>query len=777
MAAAYEEFLKRIQEGLKREEEKERAEKEKAALAENNKQDEPPTLLSPEPEEEEEELPTICVPDPEEPEQVEHGQPSSLKELYDVICQQIRASGTLEIIMQDFQECRTDLDRVTYVSQLTELENLVIQEDYAKKNSDEANNYEKVYDLLIPNEASASKALDVIKKCIQKTPPEDVAALSVRYMKRGWAFLLLEQFSNAAVDAEKSLSFGCPEENLWNSHEILGHANAQQKDDAKAEHHFLRALENLRKSNTVNEVKATVTVRIMTVFKSIKARKGKKGSGKNTKQKGKVKPPQLSYGVHKLFPRASSALEFTVTKDRGRCVIAKRDIRPGDILIVEEPFCTMMNPDFLASHCYHCYVRSPVPIPCNSCAKVCYCSEECRAASWEGLHSKECKVLNHLIDPGIGKIALLAYRVLTKLTWSKLQKLREKIDTIVQDELIEACTAEKDSGKNSPEGMKWEGPYLPSDYLTILHLTSNSFKRSFGDLFKRAVTAVYLTKCLIKAGYFTSGKCSNDDMLFAASVVLRHLQGCSCNAYEIDEFQLGPNGVVDAKSNELGGALYPTVSLTNHACTSNAARYSVGDVCVLHAIRPIPKNSEVFDNYGFYYYLNTVNERQEVLMNQYKFKCDCEACDSMWSLYPHNPTETLIFRCPNCGQPCCYSNTSRSKCNMCSNHQQYSKLLRELEEQLIRYKDSIHKLREGDVQSCLPAFISHMEFIDKHVVLPVKHYSDLQEAIKQSYGHLGNFYNPNESVSSGESQPQQQQAQRTVRLKAGKNKYVNPNRR
>ncbi|XP_068212579.1 SET and MYND domain-containing protein 4-like [Palaemon carinicauda] len=778
MAAAYEDFLKRIQEGLKREDEKEKAllaeAKEKALLAETNKQDEPSKAATEtSTEEEEEELPTISA---LEPEQIEYVQPSSLKELHEVICQNIRASGTLEIIMQDFQECKTDLDRVTYVSQLTELENLVLEENYAKKNSEEADNYEKVYDLLIPNEASASKALDVMKKCIQKTPPEEVSALAVRFMKRGWAFLLLEQFAYAAVDAEKSLSFGCPHENLWNSHEILGHTNAHQKDYAKAEYHFLKALENLRKSNTVNEVKATVTVRIMTVFKSIKSKKGKKNSGTNKKQKENVKPPQLSYGKHEMFPYASSALEFLVTKERGRYVIAKRDIRPGDILMVEKPYCTMMNPDFLPSHCYNCYQRAFVPIPCNSCAKVCYCSEECRAASWEGLHAKECKILNHLIEPGIGKIAALTYRVLTTLTWSKLQKLREKIEALVQDELEEVSTAEDDSSNNLPKVMEWKGPYLPTDYMTVLHLTTNSSKRSFGDLFKRAITAVYLSKCLKIAGYFNCGKSSDEDVLFAASILLRHLQGSSCNAYAIDEFELGSNGVVDAKSNEVGGALYPTISLTNHACSSNTSRYSVGDMCVLHAIKPIPKNCEIFDNYGFFYYLNTNNERQQILLNQYKFKCECEACISEWSLYPHHPTEMLIFKCPNCRHPCCYSNTSRSKCNMCGDHQQYVKLLKELEAQLNLYFNSLQKLKDGNVKGCLPGLIAHMEFIDKHVVLPVKHYSDLQEAIKQSFCHLGNFYKPYEPIPIAEPQ-QQQQEERSIRLKAGKNKFVNPNRR
>lgn len=804
MAAAYEEFLKRIQEGLKKEEEEEGSQKAAATTPSSSsplpsstsasspsaassstspKSQDGCPYLSREPPPRDSHLAATVVPQHHHPfqQQKDHTRTSSLKDLYEDICQNIRSAGTLDTIMQDFQECKTDLDRVTYVSQLTELENLSLEESYAQKNQDDASNYEKVYDLLVPNEASALKALDVMKKCIQKTPPDETKSLAVRYMKRGWAFLLLEQFGWAAMDAKKSLSFGCPEELLWNSYEILGHANAQQKEYKKSEGYFLKALENLRKSNIVNEVKATVTVRIMTVFKTIKSKKSKKkNSGENDNTKDTVKFPQLSYGVHKSFPSASAALDFVGTSNHGRCVIAKRDIKPGDVLMVDSPYSSMLNPDYLDTHCFHCYKRAPVPVPCNSCSKVWYCCEGCRESSWNGTHAVECRVLNHLIEPGIGKMALLSFRMLTLMTWSKLQTIRGKIESLVESELQELTTPqEEEEGKEKEEStttpfkpMSWEGQYLPHDYMTVLHLTTNSTKRTFGDLFKRSVTAMYLAKCLKLSGYFGPGDLSEDDLLFAASVLLRYLQGSSCNAYEISEFELGPSGVVGSKVLEVGGAIYTTISLTNHACFSNTSRYSVGDKCVLRAIRSIPKGSEIFDNYGFHYYMNTVNERQEILLNQYKFKCMCEPCRDLWSLYPHHPTETLIFRCPapECGQSCCYSNTSRSKCNLCGNQQQYTKLLKELDTQLTRFKEALTKLKQGHAEAALPLLASHMEFLDRHAVLPIKHYSDLQEALKQCFNYLGNLHNPNETVIP---EPQQ----RHIKLKAGKNKFVSPNQK
>nr|XP_053657059.1 SET and MYND domain-containing protein 4-like [Cherax quadricarinatus] len=668
----------------------------------------------------------------------------SFQAVYDGICQGIRSSGTLDDIMKDFQALKTDLERVKYIAEMAEIKAMTLEENYAKKSEEDASNYEKVYEMLVPNEASASKALEVMKKCVQKTPVADTTNLALRYMKRAWASLLLEHFDDAKVDAKRSLSLNCPEDLLWNSFEILGYCSARIQDNKAAEHYFQKALENLRKSTVVNEIKATVAGRIMIVFKTVKAKKNKKVS-KEEEERVKKRIPQVSHGPHEAFPSASSALDFLITEDRGRCTIAKKDIKPGDILMVDTPYCTMLNPESLSTHCYHCYTRCPTPVPCTSCAKVWYCSEECQVASWGGLHASECTVLNHLMDPGIGKMALLAYRVMTTIKWRGLQKWRRQIENLVEADVVEGeefYMEEQSLGEAKHETFPgkpftWEGKYNPRDYRTVLRLITNSTKRTFGDMFKRAITAVYLAHCLRLTGYFGPDD-NEDNIIFAASLLLRHLQGGSCNAYEISEFDVGSEGIASTKMIEVGGALYTTISLTNHSCVSNTTRYSVGDKCVLRATRSISRVVKFSIITVSIFYSVTVNERQEALFNQYKFKCMCEACKWAWPLYPHHPAETLIFRCPapSCGGPCCYSSSSRSKCNMCGNQQQYTKFVQELELQLSSYRDALDKLRNDDPSSALPILLAHQAFLDRHVVEPVKHYTDIQEATKQCYNYL-----------------------------------------
>ena len=66
------------------------------------------------------------------------------------------------------------------------------------------------------------------------------------------------------------------------------------------------------------------------------------------------------------FPPLSDALEIDFTEDSGRFVVATRDIRAGEPLVIEEPVSAHLSPCFMVSNCSHCLRRngnSVVPSP------------------------------------------------------------------------------------------------------------------------------------------------------------------------------------------------------------------------------------------------------------------------------------------------------------------------------------------------------------------------------------------------------------------------------
>ena len=77
-----------------------------------------------------------------------------------------------------------------------------------------------------------------------------------------------------------------------------------------------------------------------------------------------------------------------------------------------------------------------------------------------------------------------------------------------------------------------------------------------------------------KADFFSV---QNKNMITVVTLALRHLQSCSCNAYEIGELVRHKQGdlyKID-ENLQLGGAVYSNISLSNHSCSHNTIRNNV----------------------------------------------------------------------------------------------------------------------------------------------------------------------------------------------------------
>ena len=73
------------------------------------------------------------------------------------------------------------------------------------------------------------------------------------------------------------------------------------------------------------------------------------------------------------------ALKVTHSPERGRFVIASRDIEAGEPLIHETALVNIIKLECSISHCYNCQKDTRIrPVPCFTCAAVVFCSVECR---------------------------------------------------------------------------------------------------------------------------------------------------------------------------------------------------------------------------------------------------------------------------------------------------------------------------------------------------------------------------------------------------------------
>ncbi|OII77531.1 SET domain-containing protein [Cryptosporidium andersoni] len=92
-------------------------------------------------------------------------------------------------------------------------------------------------------------------------------------------------------------------------------------------------------------------------------------------------------------------VHLKISEEKGRCIIANRDIKAGEVIWLEYPFIYIVFEEFLDSVCDTClkYIGTEKLaniIVCNGCSVVKYCSNICKSNS-EGIHKFECKLMKN----------------------------------------------------------------------------------------------------------------------------------------------------------------------------------------------------------------------------------------------------------------------------------------------------------------------------------------------------------------------------------------------
>ncbi|CAG2056336.1 unnamed protein product [Timema podura] len=212
--------------------------------------------------------------------------------------------------------------------------------------------------------------------------------------------------------------------------------------------------------------------------------------------------------------------------------------------------------------------------------EVCFCDEECREKAMNKYHIFECPILDHILESkDLSCMGLLVYRIIVtantqEITRSEMAPVLHKIEANENITSVESklhfiseslhCDETEQSLKSIPVHFSSES------YSSVYNQVTNTNRRSASDLFKRTVTACFLLRC------FQSVVGDSKDEMLVGSRLLTHLQSCACNAYQISE-QVVPQGdIKNSKEAEIGGAVYPTVSLCNHSCSPNVVRHSKG---------------------------------------------------------------------------------------------------------------------------------------------------------------------------------------------------------
>lgn len=77
----------------------------------------------------------------------------------------------------------------------------------------------------------------------------------------------------------------------------------------------------------------------------------------------------LSHDIHKKIPFIAECLEVRENDVYGRYIMTTKDLKPGDIVVVEEPFYKILDPKSRHTRCSVCLKQNLLDLlPCNKCS-------------------------------------------------------------------------------------------------------------------------------------------------------------------------------------------------------------------------------------------------------------------------------------------------------------------------------------------------------------------------------------------------------------------------
>ncbi|CAG0920776.1 unnamed protein product [Notodromas monacha] len=408
--------------------------------------------------------------------------------------------------------------------------------------------------------------------------------------------------------------------------------------------------------------------------------------------------------THPEFTNLSTAVDYAYSAKKGRHFIAAKDIKVGEVLVSERPYCVSLRPEHWHNRCLNCCKKTDTPVPCISCAMVVFCSEACRREA-EGIHEYECPMIGNMAEAANTRIGCLPTRIVLKAGLNTMLRHRYQLENLTEADMklrfletpvtgenyLDVCThlLHKNTWKHD---LLFQGMYPalfvafnllllkkirffdPENALAESFISHNSSEEeeSTTTTTTSASSTESCTSTESRHRNHSSSKQSTssgyenttyDRMIYVGRMMFRHLLSLRCNRFAVDEIHCR---IGDENNHPvtIAGAVSPTAMILNHSCDFNAMYFMdpTTSKLVFKAIVPIKKGEEITHSYTCNYSTSKLEERRKHCAS-YGFTCDCKACIEDWPTAKKAASfeETPSFLCPKCGHHLYPSTASASQ--------------------------------------------------------------------------------------------------------------------
>ncbi|XP_064082862.1 SET and MYND domain-containing protein 4-like [Macrobrachium nipponense] len=345
---------------------------------------------------------------------------------------------------------------------------------------------------------------------------------------------------------------------------------------------------------------------------------------KNMKSYPTGKPPVLK-DPNPCIPAFSRAVKVSYWPNKGRGLVAARDIKPGEVLVAERAFAVALGQNLLPTHCSTCAFPCVNPLPCPGCSKVVFCSKPCQVKGLSEDHWLECKILSSVLVHGLGKIAL-SYKLLKTWNFSQIKSMYDKL---------------KRDKPTSPErlGFDKSGKYNSSSFQSVYHLQQCMDSRNLEYVISLCMDAFRLAKLLELSKRFfvdesgTPVTVTKKDFLDTCKIL-------------VNQQAMYTEFMLESQVMEL----FPAKSLINHSCSPVMSSRGFGRELVCYSLRPIAAGEELTVSYLCETdFSNKLKLQRKGEMVSDTFLCSCQACEENWPTFLHLPK--IRWSCVNCTKP------------------------------------------------------------------------------------------------------------------------------
>lgn len=413
----------------------------------------------------------------------------------------------------------------------------------------------------------------------------------------------------------------------------------------------------------------------------------------------------------------NDAMEIAYNKLEGRHAVCSTQIEAGEIILEQRPYASVLSKAHAITHCHNCLKRTNVPIACDFCRDIVFCSQICKDLAV--FHKYECGLLESIWKSKTDLATHLSIRMITSK--DPLELIRKR----------KICNG---NGHSNGHDVSHE--------IDVYSLLTHESEFSKEKLFEFMLMAKFQLECLKIGGYLKSiSDCDN----FFASLLYQNILILHFNAHEIFELQKD-NDSDPGKTVCIGAAIYPFLAQFNHSCDPTTVRYFDGTRVIIRATRNIHAKEQISENYGPIFTQDPKHERQLQLREKYKFECGCDACTNDWPLLKQMHDSKLPAKCRGNNGNCsniltCDELTTKIFCPECKHETDVMEIIKFIKNVEAALDKGKYLFDTNQISDALDIYLRLIREMDERVTPPFSKWHICQKRIRSVYLEYGNKVN------------------------------------